>query len=412
MSDRALQDCIDRRDKRSRTHVCASCLEDEALQQFANQRGTTRECDYCGLTPSTASVVRFEEVIELMDKAISEEWCDPANTSPVDGGEYVLKTIDAEEMFYRIGFEPSNQDLWTDILNAFSDHDWCDANWQILSPSKRWGYGWERFQHVVKHERRYTFWYSKEDFEEPFHPDYLPPANVLGEIESLISDTSLVRVMPVGTLFWRVQLHSKAENLVVPDRFTSPPVDLATQPNRMSPAGVPMFYGSDDFDTASLELISPDGSDRGKQVSGVTFKNIAPLNILDLTSLPTQPSYFSPKGPYRRHFIRFLRKFVNDLSKPIQRDGRQHIEYVPTQVFTEFVRHIMKAPDGSSIQGLRYTSSQNGRPCYAIFATQANVFLREGLWIQPNKFWNSFLAHKRLFQSNKVQRINLYALFI
>jgi hypothetical protein len=378
MSDRALQDKIYGRDNHSRTYVCASCLEDEALRQFANQRGAVRGCDYCGHTPLTASVVRLEDVIELMDEAISEEWCDPANTSPVDHGEYVLKTIDAEELFYKIGFELSNQDLWSDILVEFSDHDWCNANWQILSPSKRWGYGWERFQHVVKHERRYTFWYSKDDFEDPFHPDYLPPADVLGEIESVISETPLVKVMPVGTFVWRLQVHSKVENIVVPDRFTSPPIHLATQPNRMSPAGVPMFYGCDDFDTARLELISPGGSDKGKHVSGVIFKNIVPLNILDLTSLPASPSYFSPKGPYRRHFIRFLRKFVNDLSKPIQRDGRQHIEYVPTQVFTEFVRHIMKGPEGISIQGLRYSSSQNGRPCYAIFATQAQCLPARG----------------------------------
>lgn len=378
MGDRSLPNNIDGRDIRSRTYVCASCLEDEGLRQFANQSGAIRECDYCGRTPPAASVVRLGDIIELMNKAISEEWCDPANTSPVDHGEYLLDTIDAEEMFYNIGFELSNQDLWADILNEFSEHDWCDANWQILSPSKRWVYGWERFQHVVKHERRYTFWYSRDDFEEPFHPDYLPPADMLGEIESLISGTPLVRVMPVGTLVWRLQLHSMSENLIGPDRFTSPPIHLAKQPNRMSPAGVPMFYGCDDFDTATLELISPDGSDKGKCVSGVIFKNIVPLNILDLTSLPAPPSYFSPKGPYRRHFIRFLRKFVDDLSKPIQRDGRQHIEYVPTQVFTEFVRHIMKGPEGISIQGLRYLSSQNGRPCYAIFATQAQCLPPRG----------------------------------
>ena len=133
-----------------------------------------------------------------------------------------------------------------------------------------------------------------------------------------------------------------------------------------------MFYGADDFDTASLELVDPNDKEaRNKSVSGAQFRNLIPLNLLDLTAIPSPPSYFSPEGPFRRHGIRFLHKFTSDLSLPIKRDGRQHIEYVPTQVFTEFVRHIMKGPDGVRIHGIRYSSSKNGKPCCVIFATQA-----------------------------------------
>ncbi len=353
------------------TFVCAACLEDEALQQFANQHGTIEECDYCGRTPTTPSVVKLEDVTEFMEKAISEEWCDPAETSPMDDGEYWLKTIDAEEMLYEIGLEVSNHALWADILDAFSDHDWCEANWQILPPSKRWGYGWDRFQHVVKHQRRYTFWYSRDDLEDVSHPDYLPPADMLKEVESVMNSMNLVRTAPVGTEFWRLQLHVNGESLHAPEKFTSPPIELANQPNRMSPAGVPMFYAADDFDTALMETVDPtDQSAQGKSVSGVRFRSVVPLNLLDLTSIPSPPSYFSPGGVRRCHVVTFLRKFVKDLSQPIKRDGRQHIEYVPTQVFTEFVRHVMKGPSEVRINGIRYPSSKNGNPCCVIFATQ------------------------------------------
>jgi len=185
----------------------------------------------------------------------------------------------------------------------------------------------------------------------------------------VISRTKLVRVFPVGTLVWRLRVHKKNEILSVPEGFASPSIEAAKQPNRMSPAGVPMFYGADDFNTALLELVDPSDA-IGKFVSGALFRNVNPINLLDLTVIPPPPSFFSPGGPLIRHGINFLEKFVYDLSQPIQRDGLPHIEYVPTQVFTEFVRHIMKGPEKVPIHGIRYPSSKNGKSCYVIFATQ------------------------------------------
>lgn len=378
MSDRHERELYERRRPRSDKFVCATCLEDQALQDFANQRGEARKCDYCGLTPTTLSVVALDDVIEVMRKAIAEEWTDPEGQRPLIAADEDdcfpewLKVLDNGELLYdEIGFVLSNDKLMEDIIDGFGCHKWCPLNWQLLSPSKRWGYGWDRFQHVVKHQRRYTFWHSSDDLEDASHPDYLPPANMLGEIGAVINSMKLVQEFPVGTVVWRLQVHSKGEVLSAPKRFTSPPIEFATQPNRMSPPGVPMFYGAGDFDTALREVADPEDENlKSKAVSGVQFGTIVPLNLLNLTSLPTPPSYFSPDGPSRRHYIEFLKKFVKDLSLPIARDDRQHIEYVPTQVFTEFVRHVMKGPNGVPVHGIWYSSSRNGERCCVIFATQ------------------------------------------
>jgi hypothetical protein len=60
-----------------------------------------------------------------------------------------------------------------------------------------------------------------------------------------------------------------------------------------------------------------------------------------------------------REPLKVLAKFVDDLSKPIEKDGRQHIGYVPTQIFTEYIRHFLQAPNGESIMGIVYPSAQN-----------------------------------------------------
>jgi hypothetical protein len=128
--------------------------------------------------------VPLDEVIDFMRTAIEEEWCDPADDAPwcsEDGG-YQVETLDNDEILYEVGFEVSNQKLMADVSAAFADHNWCLRNWELVSPSKRWSFAWDWFQHVVKHQRRYTFWYSRDDLDGPFHADSLPPADMLGEI--------------------------------------------------------------------------------------------------------------------------------------------------------------------------------------------------------------------------------------
>lgn len=311
----------------------------------------------------------LDDVTEFMDKAIAEEWCDPVQTAPycsAEGG-YQVKVIENHELFEAIGFEISNAELMDDLLDAFADHDWCEVNWQILSPSQRWSSAWERFERVIKHERRYTFWYSDDDGESPAHPDHLPPSQMLNELQAVINIAKMVKELPIGTSMWRVRPHESSKVLVDAGEFTSPSIQDAKQPNRMSPAGVPMFYGAADFQTAFDEVVDRNDSEKKMVVSGGQFVNLIPISILDLTAIPPTPSYFSPDGPYNRHIIGFLRKFTKALAHPIKRDGQPHIEYVPTQVFTEFVRHVMKGPHGTPIHGMKYPSSRNGLDCYVNF---------------------------------------------
>lgn len=77
-------------------------------------------------------------------------------------------------------------------------------------------------------------------------------------------------------------------------------------------------------------------------------------------------------GPFRaaagaQHFeasrewrgaILFLREFVKSISAPVVHDGGEHVEYVPTQVLTEYFRKHVSAPDGSPLDGIVYPSAR------------------------------------------------------
>lgn len=71
----------------------------------------------------------------------------------------------------------------------------------------------------------------------------------------------------------------------------------------------------------------------------------------------------------KRPSVRFLIDFIDDFSKPITRDDRSHIEYVPTQIVTEYFRHIFRSNKNEKLDGIIYPSSKKkDKSAIVIFA--------------------------------------------
>ena len=135
----------------------------------------------------------------------------------------------------------------------------------------------------------------------------------------------------------------------------------------MSPAGIPVFYGALDRDTAIAETLAhagAGGTASKVRVSWGTFRTLDSMRVLDLTSLEPVPGFFS-SGRGSREALSFLRTFASEVARPIPQDGREHIEYVPTQVVAEYFRHVYEGADGSRIDGILYPSSvrEGGTSC-------------------------------------------------
>ncbi len=92
------------------------------------------------------------------------------------------------------------------------------------------------------------------------------------------------------------------------------------------------------------------------------------LNLFDILE---PESFFRDEDREQRLAKEFLKAFAREVSRPIFRNGRHNFEYVPTQVFTEFVRFELKGYDGKPFDGIRYRSSRNSRPSLVLFATQS-----------------------------------------
>ena len=131
-------------------------------------------------------------------------------------------------------------------------------------------------------------------------------------------------------------------------KLGAPPLVKAAA-NRMSPAGIPMFYGSSDVDTAVAEIGTH--SDKTHAIVG-RFEPARELKVVDLTNLPERPSIFGGDADLY-HQVVFLQQFIKDVTLPVILDGREHIDYVPTQVFTEYLRYSFPAP----IDGIVFPSA-------------------------------------------------------
>jgi len=169
--------------------------------------------------------------------------------------------------------------------------------------------------------------------------------------------------------------------------LATPPTNLAKTSNRMSPAGIPMFYAAMDEQTAHLETAMPDPNQTVTSIG--RFELTEELRILNLAEIPDVPSLFDSDARHLRTGLTFMRAFADDLSQPIARDGREHIDYVPTQIVSEFFRLRFSHIPGH-LHGLSFRSSKDSHGiCVCLFFTHDD-FVK-----------NSSVAPLRLIEVNR-----------
>jgi hypothetical protein len=82
----------------------------------------------------------------------------------------------------------------------------------------------------------------------------------------------------------------------------------------MSPAGISMFYGSNDKQTTLAEMPK-----LPKYYAIGTFETVRPLRVLDLTSVRS-PSIFDMSEDVDYDWLLFMSEFLHDFSSPIKRE--------------------------------------------------------------------------------------------
>jgi hypothetical protein len=370
--------------------VCAHCFGDDGLKDFVRGHADATQCSFCGATASDKIAAPLGEVIDHMLLCLGRDYQDADKAGMVyitaEGG-YQGTVWDTYELFWdELALELPNDDddrLIHAICDGVGSQLWCTRYLYLLGPVESLRSSWEIFCDRVKHERRFFFSQTprkaddREDYDwdrEDYEANWklLPPDKLLELIADYAVAAGLVRTMPAGQTYFRARYQQPGETLHNPSELGPPTPEIAKQ-NRMSPAGIVMTYVSENAATAMAEINEKPGTYTiGK------FRALRDITILDLTQLPPIPSLFaaeiSDKWPYDpREAVRFLHLLADNISRPIERDDRVHIEYVPTQVVTEFLR-ATKLSDRVEIDGIRYRSSRrDGGISLVLFADRNNV---------------------------------------
>jgi hypothetical protein len=333
----------------------------------------------------------MNDVLGLIGGGIRFEYGDPDNEgNPWDEGEYVFPTMTTSEVLDEVGPVTENDKVLEEILGAFSNSLWVEKPLFGLSEGDELRFGWRDFVKAVKHKTRYVFFRAKR--KKGVLIGAIPPAEMLDRIGKVINEVGLVREMKAGTRWFRARVHRPAETHTSAAELGTVPLKYALTSNRMSPAGIPMFYGADDEATAIAETYTPKPGVPAAVTVG-TFETARDMWGVDLTELPPLPSLFDEQRRHLRGGIAFLREFVRDLAKPIQKDGREHIGYVPTQVVTEYLRHIFRAEGGYRVKGVIYQSARNGKgKCCVLFVGNKGCCEATLGWQVEKKNWLGFVG--------------------
>jgi hypothetical protein len=349
-------------------YVCSACVGDKDLGRFIKDNGNRSQCTYCESKHSI--VLHFDELMSFILDCLSQEYGDPNNVGVAWDKGWVGDVFDTYDFLDKVGIPIENMEFQEDILYSLSDRQWCKQDFYNLSPELVLSYGWREFVDAVKHKSRYVF-YRVPDSREYRGYEELSPGYFLDALCSVIESLSLYKKIEVGTGLIRIRIHRKDEKFTKAEELGPPPLEYATYPNRMSPSGIPMFYGAYNLKTAIAETYTPDGQSKVGTVG--KFETVKELTLVDLSKLPPPKGIFSGASRDYRHGLSFLKEFLEDFTAPVSKDGREHIDYVPTQVVSEHLRFIHKTGEGSSIDGIIYPSSKDrGKKAVVLFCENKN----------------------------------------
>jgi len=381
--------------------VCAACFDDLHIAEFIRNHAIGHACDYCAKHGEEVAAAPLPEVLDFMLTQIELEYTSADQSLPRDPEtkdrmfpENEFPTRDMLESY--VGLELPNDHrgtLMDAIEGALPEQDWCLINPLGARDNEAISNSWDAFKTVVKHRRRFFFLQHKDrDLERNLmwgEAAYDVP-ELLQRIMAFTQDHGLLVRLPAGSRWIRVQSMSDDDAAFGSKRMGPPPYALAKLPNRMSPAGVPMFYGAIDRETALAEIADV----TGKFASGI-FETMKDITILDVRVAPEVPSLFDPEFAKDRAVAMFMHAFVSDFRAPIDRNLKPHVDYLPTQVITEYFRTMALDKGGEPILGVRYSSTKNGKDAIVLFAENADV-VDDGAHIEADSPWLSMVAYEEV----------------
>lgn len=386
---------------------CINCFSESEIIDFIKSEEFIGDCDYC--SSININVCDVAEVGHFIMEGFERHYEDAANQVGYESSEggCLLPSQDMADIL--IEEEGIFGDRLYDPYHLLKDLVILDGTAYVRKDP----YGpptgdpeeiryWENFCQTVKTKQRFTI-FSVSPEKNQY--DHSQPKEFLSHLANYFIPNFIDVIRPKTKIF-RARINNENRKWSHKE-LTSPPPRYSRN-NRMSPSGISFFYGGLSPDVCIHEV----GPRVADNVNVAEFEVNRPLIVLNLTiEVESRRSIFDAEYSfsYEEYFKPFLEHFVNDISRPIRKSDNE-IEYVPTQVFTEFIKSTnfrahYYLPDSSGnegdvfIDGILFKSS--------IMKDGVNLVLFNGPEIStisknnPNDAWLLY-KRKKIYQVTEI----------
>lgn len=385
--------------------ICPDCIENKDLKKYVQDNSDENGQEKCFLCERGGiPLLSLGELLVYIRSCICKNYQKAIEELYYDSkeGGYQGTQIDAYDLTEKLlGSECQKiqQLVREEVLECgiMGGELWTPINSSSYVQEDLMHYSWERFEQIIRYKYRYTFLALESYSNEKTEIFTQSPVDTLKMLEDLIKNLDLFCTLSMGSVLYRARASSVPLTQV--QEICSPTANLAKD-NRMSPRGIPMFYCSTSEKVAVSEIKC--ATNESKYLA--TFTVLKDLTLLDLTQVPQEYSIFS-EYEERNPGIRFFHSFITEISKPVGNE-ENFIEYIPTQILSEYFRYFIRTPQGKPIDGIRYSSSKikNGIN-YALFFTSDYfegvegvinpVFKMQKIWKEAND--NKITTLKQIF---------------
>ncbi|MYC84647.1 MAG: RES family NAD+ phosphorylase [Acidimicrobiia bacterium] len=335
--------------------VCRHCIADDCLAEYVSQGDLIERCRFCGRSDTAGVLV--DELFRHMVRCLRAEWDDPIQGAAWEGGYIGVQLVDSDDLLSHVGEPLGNEDLRQEFVSAFY-HDWCSLPFYGFDEAEKLIYSWERFRQLT----------TNNQFQDHTAVEPVGAFDDFGRTQELLEGIGQAISQVTDRLFGTTNhiqiVRGRAENPA--EKFSTirelgpPPAQIAGH-NRMSRAGVSVFYGAESVDTTLKEI-------KDSECLAATVGCWTPgreLRYLDLLAAEPVPSIFDTDAGLDRQVLRFMASFAEDLAQRVDKQ-ETGLDYVPTQIVTEYIRdHLL---DGA-IDAIRYPSAED-KPdgvCWVVF---------------------------------------------
>jgi hypothetical protein len=217
---------------------------------------------------------------------------------------------------------------------------------------------WDFLVDATKYRSRF-FFHSLADHKDD------SPLKVLRTARSVVGWYGMIKEWSAGNVFYRARHYDGSWSINEPSELLAPPPRMA-RAGRMNPAGISYLYLAEKPQTALVEVRPKPGF----ETVVAEFELTRALKLLDLTDLNFSTTEHETVETRRaKNSVKpFLQEFVKAISCPVNQDGREHIDYVPSQIVCEYIAQVHSHDDEKAIKadpskrwqrihGIRFPSS-------------------------------------------------------